>query len=321
MIPQRELVTFLLVAYNQEKFIREAVGSALAQSYEPLEIIISDDCSPDKTYEIIEEMAGAYSGRHRVILNRNPENLGLVGNVNRALGLSSGSIVVMAGGDDVSLRDRVQLSWEVLSRDIEIKCVSLGLDTIDADGVPTTVGNSSGEDTTSVYNLTDFLNGEFQHPGASRAFRRSVFSYFGPLGDDAQTEDSTTLLRCLLTGSVATRSVVGVRYRVHGGNYSMFTQGLAIDRAKIHRQYMRDSEVALIRSKIDRVKFDELERVLSQKLDRWTVLNEWERADRKTGHTIMKIVPRPDVGIRQKALLLLRSVKADIVRVSKRPGS
>ena len=54
-VTDRPLVTFALFAYNQEEFIREAVEGAFAQTYEPLEIILSDDCSSDRTYEIIQE--------------------------------------------------------------------------------------------------------------------------------------------------------------------------------------------------------------------------------------------------------------------------
>lgn len=60
MMEQRPLVTFALFAYNQEKYIREAVDGAFSQTYEPLEIILSDDCSSDRTFEIMQEMAAAY---------------------------------------------------------------------------------------------------------------------------------------------------------------------------------------------------------------------------------------------------------------------
>ena len=49
------LVTFSLLCHNHERFIREAVRSALAQDYEPLEILISDDHSTDATLDIIQE--------------------------------------------------------------------------------------------------------------------------------------------------------------------------------------------------------------------------------------------------------------------------
>ncbi len=54
-VPQRPLVSFIVLAYKQKQFIREAVQSALAQSYEPLEIILSDDASPDVTFEVMED--------------------------------------------------------------------------------------------------------------------------------------------------------------------------------------------------------------------------------------------------------------------------
>ena len=74
-ISQRPLVTFALFAYNQERFIREAIEGAFAQTYEPLEIILSDDCSADRTFEIIQENAAAYLGPHSVFTYRTPYNL------------------------------------------------------------------------------------------------------------------------------------------------------------------------------------------------------------------------------------------------------
>ena len=69
------MVTFALFAYNQEKYIREAVKGAFSQTYEPLEIILSDDCSSDRTFEIMQEMAKAYQGPHRVVARTNRKNL------------------------------------------------------------------------------------------------------------------------------------------------------------------------------------------------------------------------------------------------------
>ena len=48
-------ISLVLVSFNQQKYVREAVESALAQDYDNLEIVISDDCSRDKTWEIISQ--------------------------------------------------------------------------------------------------------------------------------------------------------------------------------------------------------------------------------------------------------------------------
>ena len=51
---ERPLVTFALFAYNQEKYIREAVEGAFSQTYQRMEIILSDDCSTDSTFDILK---------------------------------------------------------------------------------------------------------------------------------------------------------------------------------------------------------------------------------------------------------------------------
>ena len=100
------LATFVLVAYNQEKFIRSAIDSAFSQTYQPLEIILSDDCSTDGTFEIMREMAASYEGPHRVRAVRNEENIGVVRHCLKVGKSASGDIVIVAAGDDISLPER-----------------------------------------------------------------------------------------------------------------------------------------------------------------------------------------------------------------------
>ena len=49
---ERPLVSVLVLGFNQERFIRKAVEGAFAQTWKPLEIVLSDDCSTDRTFEI-----------------------------------------------------------------------------------------------------------------------------------------------------------------------------------------------------------------------------------------------------------------------------
>lgn len=100
-------VTVFLFAYNQAEYIKQACESILAQDYSPLEIIFSDDCSSDDTFKIMTEVAEQYSGPHKVKLNKNEHNIGLIPHINLANKLAAGELLVAAAGDDISEPNRV----------------------------------------------------------------------------------------------------------------------------------------------------------------------------------------------------------------------
>ena len=103
---ERSIVTFALFAYNQERFIKDAIEAALAQDYSPLEIIFSDDCSTDNTFEIMNKFAEKYSGPHVIKLNKNTRNLGIADHINVVMKMVTTDFVVVAAGDDVSEQNR-----------------------------------------------------------------------------------------------------------------------------------------------------------------------------------------------------------------------
>jgi glycosyltransferase involved in cell wall biosynthesis len=59
-------VSFVVFAYNQERFIAEAVKGAFGQTYEPLQIVLSDDCSTDDTFRVMQALAAALGPRARL---------------------------------------------------------------------------------------------------------------------------------------------------------------------------------------------------------------------------------------------------------------
>ena len=179
--PQAPLVTFALFAYNQEKFIREAVEGAFAQTYEPLEIILSDDCSTDRTFEIMQEMAAAYRGPHRVRAVQTPHNLGVMQHVLLRGREAAGDIVVVAAGDDISLPERVARHVPCYA-DPKVWAVSTGFHLIDADSQP--VDKSAtiiGERITQRVRpgepsyLRDLPEGYTTIQGSTASYRKAVF--------------------------------------------------------------------------------------------------------------------------------------------------
>ena len=221
---KRPLVTFALIAFSQEAVIREAVEAALAQEYEPLEIILSDDCSADHTFEIMQDVCSRYIGPHTIVLNRNPVNLGARGiglHVNRVLELSQGDLVVFAAGDDVSIPQRTSTlvdTWLIAGKpDGSIHSA-------------VEVFSNKREEACSVaHGNKDFgqqsireciRNGATGVLGASHAITRSIFERFGPLPEGTLFEDRTLAFRSLLIGKVLYCPKALVRYRRHGDNIS-----------------------------------------------------------------------------------------------------
>lgn len=99
-------VTFAVLTFNQEKFVRSALEGALSQTYEPMEIILSDDCSTDNTFEIMQSMLRDYSGNKLVTLRQTKSNSGTLLNVGEVAKVARGELLVLAAGDDLSKPQR-----------------------------------------------------------------------------------------------------------------------------------------------------------------------------------------------------------------------
>ena len=71
------------------------------KSYAPLEIILSDDCSSDRTFQIMQKIAETLEGSHKVMARRNSFNLGTALHVQSAFDESSGQLFAVVAGDDI----------------------------------------------------------------------------------------------------------------------------------------------------------------------------------------------------------------------------
>ena len=125
---KRPLVSFCITCYNQERYIVDTLNAALKQTYRPLEIVISDDCSSDGTNEVIQshvEMYRKNGGDIPIVYNRNLKNLGNLGNWLLFGGLAHGELLVKADGDDYSLPERCAKIVEAWTRNgRRAKCIS-----------------------------------------------------------------------------------------------------------------------------------------------------------------------------------------------------
>ncbi len=211
------LVTFALFAYNQEKYIREAVEAALAQTYEPLQIILSDDNSTDGTFKVISSIAEAYTGPHTIVLNRNPENLGIGGHINEVMTISEGELIVVSAGDDISDPNRTKVLFDVWNKNGR-RAISIfsAMRIIDRDSRATGKISRSLRKWNQI-SAKDMLKGSFAVSGASHAWSPALFSRFRPMNKNIINEDHVIPFRAALLGGVLYVDEVLVSYRAHMG--------------------------------------------------------------------------------------------------------
>ncbi|MES2785423.1 MAG: glycosyltransferase [Pseudomonadota bacterium] len=217
------LVTFALIAFNQREFIAEAVRAALAQDYSPIQLVLSDDCSTDDTFEIMSALVRDYRGPHEVVLNRNAVNLGSRGiglHVNKIIELSRGLLIVLGAGDDVSLPDRVSV--------LTNRWVAAGAPDGSIHSAATSISGSGassgifhGDAKFGQRSVSESVRiGCVGVLGATHAITRSVFDRFGGLPEGTLFEDRTLAFRSLLMGTVLYCPEALVKYRQHDENLS-----------------------------------------------------------------------------------------------------
>lgn len=209
------LISYLVLAYNHERFIEAALKAAFAQTYEPMEIIVSDDCSADGTATVIEKVIADYKGPKRIKFIRNTVNGGLAQSLNNAVSASSGEILMAAAGDDESLPQRCQELVDAFAAGDHISCVYSNAQTIDERGAFQHIYYRLP---TRKMHLRRFNEPHTSIHGATAAYRRRVFDVFGPLDVGVGSEDRILALRSAILGNVEYLHQPLVRYRRHGTN-------------------------------------------------------------------------------------------------------
>lgn|GEM_PF-2032776 len=248
----KPLVSYCLFTYNQEAYVRESLEAALAQSYSPLEIVVSDDCSPDGTVSVIREVIAAYAGEHRVVLNVNETNLGIGAHVSKVMmELSSGDYMITVGGDDVSFVDHTECALREIEKVDDVSVVDFSGSIIDGSGQR--LQESNALPLAVKYVLDDYLRlkSRLQIFAPGRIVRRRLMDRFGPIASGCPTEDTVLVLRALLCGGLRRVPIRVIQYRRSGDSASSRGGLSRMNNRKIIEQYLADINRALDLELID----------------------------------------------------------------------
>lgn len=283
------LVTFLVVAYNQEDFIREAIEGAFSQTYEHLEIVLSDDCSTDQTFHVMQEMLSGYDGPHAVRAIRNPTNMGVLRHTLVRGKEASGQIVIGSAGDDISEPERTTRVVEAFEANPRAGCVCSWVTWMDENG-DSIAGKQQPRITRQRLVLRDDDNGAVAMIGCSASYRKWVFDIqISPQASDCAEDMVLAFYLDLQGADVVTIQSALVRYRIHSGaltniipsatQYERINYRSAV--ARIH--FLAECEiVADTLGKKHLLDFDELNRAMSAARDikEWPELSAFVRFNR-----------------------------------------
>ena len=91
-------ISVLIICYNQESLIGRALDSLLSQKDYVYEICVSDDCSPDNTWQVLLNYQKQYPDM--IKLHRNEPNVGIFENIEYSWAMPTGDIIYQMAGDD-----------------------------------------------------------------------------------------------------------------------------------------------------------------------------------------------------------------------------
>lgn len=122
------VVSVIVITYNSRKFVLQTLDSILKQSYNDIELIISDDCSTDGTYEICDKWLS--ENEYRFIKSqivKTDKNSGICSNYNNGLKYSTGEWIKYIAGDDYLTEDCISSFVQALnfSKDKILICGTL----------------------------------------------------------------------------------------------------------------------------------------------------------------------------------------------------
>lgn len=112
------LISVVMAVYNGENCIKPTIESILNQTFKDFELLIVNDCSNDRTADVIESFKD-----HRIILHNNEENLKQTKSLNIGLKMARGKYIARTDAGDVSLPGRLEKQVEYLKNHPDITVI------------------------------------------------------------------------------------------------------------------------------------------------------------------------------------------------------
>jgi glycosyltransferase involved in cell wall biosynthesis len=208
-------VSVCMATYQGELYVERQLRSILEQLGATDEVIVVDDCSTDRTVELIESLNDP-----RIVVYRNPVNRREVYSFGKAIEASRGDVVFLADQDDIWLPGRVQLMTTRL-QESGAALVTSNFEWMDACERPLDVayaGVSSAASARHFRNIADIFIGKTNYFGCAMAFRRELIPMITPIPSYVESHDLWIALAANQLGSNLHIDDKTLRKRRHDNN-------------------------------------------------------------------------------------------------------
>ena len=200
----RSTVTVVIPCFNQARYLRDAIRSALAQSHPPIECIVVDDGSTDQTSEV--------AARFGTPVIRQA-NRGVSEARNAGLVAARGELIVFLDADDVLLPDALARGADALAARRDLDAVVSRCEAMSEDGTPIAARHHV-IDPDNLYR--EWLSKNFVWTPGAAIFRRSALMALGGFATEyGPAADLAIYLRLARDGRIGYLPGYSVRYRQH----------------------------------------------------------------------------------------------------------
>jgi hypothetical protein len=221
-------VAVLVAAFDAERFVGQAVRSALAQDYpaDRLHVVVVDDGSTDATAAVVAAIADDHPGRVTLVCQ---ENRGSVGAVNRAAAervAVEADLLAILDADDAWPAGKLTAQARVFAARPEVGLVYTDMRVIDADGAVLQESWLSDARPPTGRGLPTFLR-ENLVTGSSIVVRGTLRDVLFPIPDEMAWADWWLAARAAQFSEIAYLPIPRTLYRFHATNMSLGAQGPA----------------------------------------------------------------------------------------------
>jgi glycosyltransferase involved in cell wall biosynthesis len=182
------LISVIMSVHNNEQYLKDAIDSVLNQTYTNFELLITDDCSTDNSYQIMEDCS-LYDNRIKII--RNNPNIGLTKSLNNMLKIAKGDLIARMDGDDICLKDRFEKQISIfMTKEIDFVFSNTNLIDYKGNFICSSYRPASVEKILKMLELHNYI------PHPTVIFNRKLIEKFGTYSENAyKCEDQDLWIR------------------------------------------------------------------------------------------------------------------------------